>query len=934
MKHNDVKLINRILAGDENAFVRLVEKYQKQVHALAWRKIGDFHIAEEITQDTFLKVYQKLSTLKNPNQFAGWLYVIATNQCRAWLRKKRIETEPLEETDVEKIDEAYSRYVAEEQSKATVETQREVVKKLLAKLKESERTVLTLHYFGEMTVEEISRFLGVSASAIKLRLHRARQRLKKEEPMIREALSNFKLSPNLTDNIMQKVERIKPTAPSGSKPIIPWVLGASSIALIVLMLGLGSRHLAYFQQPYSLDTQSELAVELIDAPIVLNLEAKPDIRNQFGANADNQGNSDGDGQEANQTLFNKGDYTTWALPKGAKARLGKGTVREVAYSPDGNRLAVASGTGIWLYDAHIGKEINHLHGHTGSVLTVAFSPNGNTIASGCSDDTVMLWDADTKQLKHTLIGHKSIVTSVIFSSDGKTLVSASYDATVRLWDVETGKLKTVSDKMPSSIVGIVFSPGDDIIAGWGGMQKIYLLDVETGKQKDIIKTKQHVATVVFSPDGDKVVIGGGSNIQFLDMATGIHTGKLTGHLSNVTHLTFSPDGNMLASASLDRTLKLWNFNEEYHWYNNRFNAQTTLRKEQTKWHHVIFSPNGNTVAGVGWDGTVLCFDVATGEFKTTLSGHTSSVESIAFSNDGSIIASGNGNQVLIWDIDTQQQKSLFDTDGLRVKSIVFSPDGNTFATGNENNTVLVWDMLTGQHKTKIRIPRLDLSFTTDISAVTYSPDGNLIATSGGVDDDSVYLWDAETGELKATLEGHKDEKGWSRVNSIAFSPDGKTLASGHSRHDTIIHLWNVSTKQLKATLKGHMWNVFCVTFSPDGKTLASSGGGTGGDGEKTVRLWGNETGKQQDSLIGHTKPILSIAFSPKGNTIATGSMDKTVRIWDSATKQQIGLFEGHKASVMSVAYSPDGKTIASGSSDGTILLWDIPSMTNTNQYPR
>ena len=174
MKNNDVELIRRILAGDDTAFVSLVKKHQKQVHALAWRKIGDFHIAEEITQDTFLKVYQKLSTLKDPNQFSGWLYVIAPRQCLAWLRKKRIETESLEDTDTEWIDEAaYSRFVAEEKTKTTTQTQREVVKKLLAKLKESERTVVTLHYFGDMTCEEISRFLGVSTSAIKLRLHRA-----------------------------------------------------------------------------------------------------------------------------------------------------------------------------------------------------------------------------------------------------------------------------------------------------------------------------------------------------------------------------------------------------------------------------------------------------------------------------------------------------------------------------------------------------------------------------------------------------------------------------------------------------------------------------------------------------------------------------------------------------------------------------------------
>ncbi|RKU21918.1 hypothetical protein C6499_20505, partial [Candidatus Poribacteria bacterium] len=201
MKNNDVDLIHRILAGDDAAFENLVNKYRKQVHSLAWRTIGDFHIAEEITQDTFLKVYQNLSTLKNPNQFSGWLYVIATHQCRAWLRKRRLETESLEDTNIDIIEgAAYSKYIAAEQAKVSIETQREVVKKLLSQLKESDRTVITLYYFGEMTCEEISRFLGVSTSAIKSRLSRARRRLKKEEPMIREALNNFQISANLTEN--------------------------------------------------------------------------------------------------------------------------------------------------------------------------------------------------------------------------------------------------------------------------------------------------------------------------------------------------------------------------------------------------------------------------------------------------------------------------------------------------------------------------------------------------------------------------------------------------------------------------------------------------------------------------------------------------------------------------------------------------------------
>ena len=189
MKNNDVVLIQRILAGDEAAFESLIRKYRKQIHAHAWRKTGDFHIAEDITQDTFLQVYQKLDTLDNPTQFSGWLYVIVNRLCIAWFRKNRIRTESLEETDISEIEtEAYSQYVAAENAKTNAEAQRDLVQKLLTNLKESDRQIITLHYFQEMTYSEIGSYLGISESSIKSRLHRARQRLKKYEFIIQEAL--------------------------------------------------------------------------------------------------------------------------------------------------------------------------------------------------------------------------------------------------------------------------------------------------------------------------------------------------------------------------------------------------------------------------------------------------------------------------------------------------------------------------------------------------------------------------------------------------------------------------------------------------------------------------------------------------------------------------------------------------------------------------
>ncbi len=303
MKTDDVVLIRRVLAGDETAFAELVKKYQKPVHTLAWRKIGDFHIAEDITQETFLKVYQGLHTLKDPHQFSGWLYVITANLCATWLRKKRIQTQPLEDTALTMTQrDAYSQHIVEERTKTAAESQREVVKQLLAKLKESERTVMTLYYLGEMTVAEISRFLGVSTSTIKSRLRRARHRLQKEEPMIREALENFQITPNLTENIMREVSRLKPIAPSGSKPFAPWAIGISTLAVVLLMLGIGNHHLSRFQKPYSFDATSEMTVEIIEAPVVLALESEPDVRTQIGSSTTPSSN-DGSGQQPDDVLF-------------------------------------------------------------------------------------------------------------------------------------------------------------------------------------------------------------------------------------------------------------------------------------------------------------------------------------------------------------------------------------------------------------------------------------------------------------------------------------------------------------------------------------------------------------------------------------------------------------------------------------------------------
>ena len=231
-REDDVQLIQRTLSGDDTAFGILLQRYQKSVHALVWRKIGDFHIAEDITQDTFLQAYKKLSTLKNPNQFAGWLYVIADRLCIDWSRKRRLRTQLLEDTPVEEIERAsYIHHVSEVQEAERTERRYELVKKLLAKLPESERTVVTLFYLGEMTTKEIGKFLGVSVGTIKSRLRRGRKRLQEdEELMIQEVFGGVQIPASLGENVMRQVADMKPIASPVSKPFLPWTaLGTAVI---------------------------------------------------------------------------------------------------------------------------------------------------------------------------------------------------------------------------------------------------------------------------------------------------------------------------------------------------------------------------------------------------------------------------------------------------------------------------------------------------------------------------------------------------------------------------------------------------------------------------------------------------------------------------------------------------------------------------------
>lgn len=396
--------------------------------------------------------------------------------------------------------------------------------------------------------------------------------------------------------------------------------------------------------------------------------------------------------------------------------------------------------------------------------------------------------------------------------------------------------------------------------------------------------------VSFSGDGELIASGGNDKTVKVWRRDGSVVATLAGHTESVTRVAWSPNSKVLASASRDKTVKLWDLKTGLP------QLEKTLIGHKDFVFGVAFSPDGNLIATASKDKTVKLWDKE-GVELLTLQGHKDGVNFVTFSADGKLIASAsNDGTVKLWRRDGKLLRTLRGHSNW-VLGVAFSPNGNLIATAGRDNLVKLWTK-------EGRLIKILSAHESAVYGVSFSADGKMLATAS--DDQTVKLWSV-SGKLLKTLNGHSG-----RVTGVSWSPDGKLIASGSL--DKTVKLWG--SEQLEVSvIAAHGDRVTSVKFSPDGRFFVTA------SRDKSLKLWSRE-GVLLKVLAGHRDRVTSVVWSPDGKLIASGSMDKTVRLW-SKNGEFLKSFLGHGGAIYAVEFSPDGRFMATGSKDNTVKLWTV-----------
>ncbi len=575
----------------------------------------------------------------------------------------------------------------------------------------------------------------------------------------------------------------------------------------------------------------------------------------------------------------------------------------------------------------------YLHGHTRAVLSVKFSPDGKSLASGSWDRSVRLWDVATGTQQRVLLGHSSGVWEVAYSPDGKTLASSGKETeSLILWDVATGQPRHT---IAGSVARLAFSPDSSLIAGglvtesgvdakfWdvaSGAERLTIpeagfvigffpdgktiatmagqftnsgevrtWDVDSGERRLTIPVR-YLATAELSADGTRIATSAQQITKVWDTASGEMRLDFQTQ-SEARGLAFSPDGTRLATGLEDRRVIVWDIQ-----------TGETLGQDvhlDPVWS-VAFSPDGKTLASSTLSGDIKLWDMT--PLEETASIPIVGVSCLRFSQDGRTLLVGNPGLTKVIDVAAGKEVAVLPLGGV----MAISADANSLAGPADSELGTTWDVRAGCALARFALPRPPES----PPGLSLSPDGKRVATYyKHRGDNTIKLWNLDTLPAR-TLTGPLVS-----VNCAEFSPDGKLLAAGSQFQ--WVTVWDLATGQVKLQFAQGpaMVEVLSLAFSPDCQALAV------GTHIGTVTLWEVATGRQLADFGGHTKHVNALAFSPDGRTLATAGQDKTVRLWDVVTGQERSTLTGHQGPVAQVQFSPDGSTLATAGGDGTVRLW-------------
>ena len=623
------------------------------------------------------------------------------------------------------------------------------------------------------------------------------------------------------------------------------------------------------------------------------------------------------------------DNTQIGLPEGAIARLGKGGINFMRFSPDGTRLAVGTDVGVWLYNVEDGKETALFTEQRGQVNSLAFSADGKTLAS-CGEDspTLQLWELNTgeKRLSIALTQQRDSMVSIAFY--GTTLISLDRRGGLYYWDVNTGKELSGSKNL-AQFNAAVFSNDGSQFAISDDDSKIYLWDATTGKRKRTLighatpfkNLDKEILAFAFSPDGEILASGSeDKTVQLWNTQSYEKIDTLTEHDEWITAIAFSDDNRTLATGATSGEIKIWDIATRQ--------VRTTLKGHKNTINALTFAPDGiseysGCLASGSADGTIRLWNPYTGKEMITLTtGHTESVKTVAFSENDTFLASAVFNGVVEkWDLTTFQQTETFDVGhNDTTQFVALSSDAKFFACksgnamvafnalgtgghirGGGNGNLQLWDMSTGK---EYPVPAIRRGPRTAAPAI--SPDNNLLAA---IDFRTIRVWHRETGtELFQLTSNTPLFRG-----QMLFSPNGQKFAALAS--DDKLQIWDVATQNDITPANMQPADVFA--FSPDSATVATAS-------HDEMHLWKLNAEAEDVHTPLNTKLFgigESLTFSPDGK-ILIGYQRRNLKLIDVETGNQAALPTRHTEHIEAIVFSHDGKILATASMDGTVLLWD------------